>query len=228
MVKYDYILLDIDKPHYIYNLPPNSPLILSENAEVGVKNIFFWYTFPNISKKYNNNKIKIYFDQKWITEEIPEGMYDFEELNNFFNLKLGGKINIKADNTTFKCVMTLQSNIKVDFSASNLYKLLGFEPKIYEHSSVGNKLVDITRGVDKIFIRCNIVERPYQNEYRNCLYDLLPIGSPGAAIFENIDNVEYHKCKDRVIRQIEIRITDANNQLIVFSETLLLKLVFRH
>jgi hypothetical protein len=225
-MKQEYILLNVDRSNFVYNFPPQTPLILNENAYVGLKNMFLWYTYPNISAKYNNNKIRYFDGQDWKTMEIPEGMYDIEELNKFFTSTFL-KISLSADAATFKCLMTLTDSARVDFSVGELYKILGFEPRIYNETSVGAHIINITRGVDRILIRCNLVNRPFQTEYKDCLYDILPVGSPGSAIHQEIENVEFHKCLDATVRKIEIRITDMNNNLIDFAENMSLKLVFK-
>ena len=101
------------------------------------------------------------------------------------------------------------------------------EKKIYTRSEEGKDIINITRGVDKILIRCNLVSRPYQKEYNDVLFDILPVGTPGGAIYETLDTVEYHKCRNSVVRQIEIRITDQDNNLVKLTEDLSLKLVFK-
>jgi hypothetical protein len=225
-VKYEYILLDVDKPEYCYNFHPNAPLILGHNPEVGVKNFFVWHTYPNISSKYNNNQFRYSVGNNWETVNIPEGMYDIDELNKFF-VVLGIDARFKVNIATFKCFLELGRNVKIDLGIGDLYKILGMEQKIYNTSEEGKEIINITRGVDRILIRCNLVSRPYQKEYSDVLFDILPVGTPGGAIHENINAIEYHACKNSVIRQIEIRVTDNKNNPVKFTEHFSLKLVFK-
>ncbi len=223
---YEYILLDVKGSEYKYNFHPNNPLILGENPEIGVKNVFLWHTYPNISKKYDNDHFRYTVGDDWQTVNIPEGMYDIDDLNKVLSNKEIDAM-FKVNTATFKCLLELGVGVKFDFSSGELYKILGLEPKIYDSSEEGQKIINITRGVDRILIRCNLVSRPYQKEYSDVLYDILPIGTPGSAIHENIDAVEYHKCKNSVIREIEIRVTDNNNNLVKLTEHFSLKLVFK-
>jgi hypothetical protein len=108
---------------------------------------------------------------------------------------------------------------------------LGLEQKIYsEKYEEGTGIINITRGVDKILIRCDVVDRIYQNNLKYVLYDVLPYAQPGAAIQERVrvDNVEYHNCNDKYIRSLEFKITDVNDQPLDFSEQISVKIVFRH
>ena len=225
-MKHDYILLNVDKPYYVYEFHPKTPLVFT-SGEVGLKNFFLWYTYPNISEKYDNNKLHYTKDGSKYIKEIPTGMYDIAELNKFLATNCDGDISLQADPATFKCYMMLKEGVNVDFTVGRLHELLGFESKVFTVSSMGSDIINITRGVDRILIRCSLIERPYQNEFKDCLYDILPVGNPGSAIYREIENVEFHKCKDSVIRRIEIRITDSKNNLIDFKENISLKLVFR-
>lgn len=226
MTKYEYILLDVDRPDFQYEFHPNFPLLLGENPEVGVKNFFLWHTYPNISPKYNNNTFRYAVGDNWETINIPEGMYDIDELNKLF-LSLEMDAILKVNTSTFKCFLELGSNVKIDLGLGDLHKILGMDKKIYDTSEEGKEIINITRGVDRILIRCNLVSRPYQKEYNDVLFDILPVGTPGGAIHENIDSIEYHTCKNSVIRRIEIRITDNKNNLVKFTEHFSLKLVFK-
>lgn len=223
-MKYEYILLDVNKPEYHYNFHPNAPLVLGENPEVGVKNFFLWHTYPNISPKYNNDVFRYSVGNNWETVNIPEGMYDIDELNKLF-INLGIDAMFRVNTATFKCF--LETDVKIDLSIGDLHEILGMDKKIYTKSEEGKDIINITRGVDKILIRCNLVSRPYQKEYNDVLFDILPVGIPGGAIHETIDAVEYHRCKNSVIRQIEIKVTDVNNKPVKLTEHFSLKLVFK-
>jgi hypothetical protein len=242
---HEYMLLSIDKSLYHYDLHPNHPLLLGENAEIGVKSVFMWFTYPNISEKYQNNKVKLYFDEGWHEYTIPTGMYEVSALSEYLNLLI---LLAKSDNdealwtkkdqetylslivnqSTFKCRVLLRPNIMIDFSDGGLHELLGLEQKIYTNSEEGPNIINITRGVDRVLLRCNLVERRHQKDIRDVLYDILPIADPGAAILEQMNNVEYYKCRDEQVRRIEIRVTDKKNNLIDLLEPISLKIVFRY
>jgi len=74
-----------------------------EGAEVSLKNLFLWYTYPNISSKYNNNKLYYIKNNALIEKEIPEGMYDIPKLNKFLLAHCNGDISLMVDSATFKC-----------------------------------------------------------------------------------------------------------------------------
>lgn len=243
---HEYMLLNIDKSMYHYDLHPNHPLLLGDNAEIGVKSVFMWFTYPNISEKYNNNKVRLYYDEEWHDIIIPTGMYEVSALSEYLNLLIllaksdsdeplwttdknqETYISLLVNESTFKCRVLLRPDVRIDFSEGGLHELLGLEQKIYARSEEGPNIINITRGVDRILLRCNLVERRHQKDIRDVLYDILPIADPGAAILEQMDNVEYYKCRDEQVRRIEIRVTDKNNNLIDLLEPISLKIVFRY
>ena len=237
---YKYILLTVDKSEYRYEFQPNNPLVLGKTPEVGLKNLFLWYTYPNISEKYNNNQLTVSREGRTKKITIPTGMYEVEHLSDFINSQLLTEeesakqfkvINLFVNEATFKCVVKILPgyDISIDFSEGQLHKLLGLEPKVYGGADEGgNDIINITRGVDRILIRCNVVDRDYQYKLSDTLYDILPYAQPGSAIQEKVDVVEFHKCKDRYIRHIDIKITDTSDNLLEFSEPISLKLVFRY
>jgi hypothetical protein len=109
-----------------------------------------------------------------------------------------------------------------------LYKLLGLEPKIYDKPyEEGANIINITRGVDRLFIRCNLVERRYQPEMKDVLFDILPFAQPGSAIQEKLEKIEYYPCRDNIIRHIELKVTDSKGNLIDLIELLSIKIGFK-
>ena len=242
---YQYILLNVTGSPYYYNFHPKTPLQLGPGAEIGLKSLFMWYTYPNVSPKYNNDTVSVNTTNSngWLQVKIPEGMYEVKALEETINrethIATGGNINDKAipqifkfqvNESTFKCTVKVPPQVKIDFSQSKLHELLGLEPKEYSAFSdnEGKDIINISRGVDRLLIRCNLVDRSYQNEWRDVLYDLLPYAQPGAAIqILQGDNIEFHPCRDGVIRRLEIRVTDSQNNPVHLKEDLVLKLAFR-
>lgn len=247
MPEYKYVLLTVDKPVYRYDFHSNHPLILGKNPEIGLKSIFLWYTYPNVSEKYDNNKVTLTCNNVTIPITIPKGMYEISALSKFLNSKLNEELDnlnkalgmavdenkrillkLGVNESTFKCYVKLAEGVKIDFSEGNLYKLLGLEQKIYEDIyEEGTNIINKPRGVDRIFIQCNLVERNYQPEMKDVLFDILPFAEPGSAIQEKLEKIEYYKCRDSIIRHIELKVTDSKGKPIDLTEPLSIKLCFK-
>ena len=80
-----YVLLTVDKPVYRYDFHSNHPLILGKNPEIGLKSIFLWYTYPNVSEKCGNNKVTLKFNSLTVPITIPKGMYEISVLSKYLN-----------------------------------------------------------------------------------------------------------------------------------------------
>ena len=255
MTENHYILLHVDRPLYRYDFHSNHPLILGKNPQIGVKSIFLWYTYPNISENYGNNVVTVGYRNKSKEITIPTGMYEVAAISALLNDEVAKLADSKpgagADNTTreellkdreqpmqylrlgvnestFKCYVKLARDVNIDFTKGKLHEVLGLQSKAYRRSyEEGTNIINITRGVDQIFVRCNLVERNYQSEMKDVLYDILPYAQPGSAIQEKIEKVEFFPCRDSVIRHIELKITDSKGNLIDLAESMSIKLCFR-
>jgi len=239
--EYDFIELnDIDSANYTFDFPPNDPLVLGDNATVGLKDIFIWYTWPNISEKYDNNKIKIFHNNAWKTYEIRQGMYEIEHLSDCINRLIADKdvldmdepepekiIDFSVDRSTLHCILRMRAGVKIDFTSGKLHELLGFEPRIYDSNARGKNNINITRGVDKIFIRCDLVSRKHQYKYRDVLYTLSPMALAGEAIMERVEPIEFYPCRNRFIRSITVSVTDKDGKQLLLSEPFNVKLIFK-
>ena len=242
MEKQEIILLNVDDAEYVYHFPPNAPLVLGENAMIGLKSIFMWYTFPNISEKYDNNKLRVKYNDQWQDVEIAEGIYEVKDLSDCINRivvngtdvpPLGEKeppkiLELGVDRSTFHCAVKLSDGVEIDFSGGKLHELLGLEAKIYSNNEKGKTFINITRGLDKVMIRCDLVDRNFQYEYKDVLFDMMP-SDAGRAVLMNLDHpIEFYRCKNRHIRSIKIQITDQKGQLLLLKERVTIKIIIKH
>jgi len=242
--KIDFIELNnITGSDYTYEFPANEPLILGDDPEIGLKSYFLWYEMPNVSSKYSNNTCRVKYNGVWKDVTILEGMYEVKQLSDFINrtIVLGRNVlalnepepkkilELAVDTSTFHCLVKLSPGVEIDLSEGKLHELLGLEKKIYNSSDRGKNFINITRNVDKIYIRCNLVDRKYQYDLRNVLYSILPVALPGEALTGEIDHpMEFYKCNTQFIRTINIRLTDKLGQLVHLNESLSIKIALRH
>jgi len=59
--------------------------------------------------------------------------------------------------STYRVIVELNDNYRLDFRNLNFRKLIGFDSKLIEQTEYGTHLPDITRGVDEIHINCDKV-----------------------------------------------------------------------
>ena len=99
------------------------------------------YSWYNVRASYGNNtlKWKKKTDSAWQTVTLPDGMYSYDDINNFMQKQLGKKdpaddkskelFSLFFDYSVLRSVIVLDSTIELDFSTGTFAELLGFEKK---------------------------------------------------------------------------------------------------
>ena len=166
-------------------------------------------------------------------------MWEVDKLAEYLNSVVTGslpgdkqkdpKVRLLPDKSTFHCNVRLAPGVKLDLQEGDLHKLLGLDAKVYdtEHEK-GSKIINIARGVDRIVVRCDLADKDHEQAHlRDTVFDLIPVAKPGEAMLHDVENIEFYKCKDEVIRRLKISITDMKGRPVEMTEDYSLKLVFR-
>ena len=192
------------------------------------KLISMTYSWYNVAKKYNNNtyKWKKTGEQDWKTETIPDGMYDYEDLNKTIQGQTGKVDPSKKDSehifklyfhtASFRVVILVQNGYELDLTEGDFAKLLGYEKKVLtDANNTGDSLPNITRGVDWVFIHCDCLSREVNNVGDDVLFAFstseLTVSYPFS--FEPI-HLEWHPVSRQRIDWINIRVTDGRNNIL--------------
>ncbi|KAL9974368.1 hypothetical protein ACROYT_G011392 [Oculina patagonica] len=176
------------------------------------------YSWYNVSEKYNNNKFKWKkkSDSDWIDVTIPDGMYDYKDLNDAFQT-LTGKTDDSKDifelyfyTTTYRVTILIAKDYELDLREGNFSDLIGFEKKILnDANNVGDHVPNLTRGVDWIYVHCDLVSRAVDNIEDDVLYTLststLQISYPFS---KEPRRLLWHPVNKYRINSIRIRISD--------------------
>jgi hypothetical protein len=220
------ITLDSKESDFEVNFKNPIPVI-GGPYEMALMSATLWYSWNNIAPEFNNNELKIFRGGGWVTLIIPSGNYDTDQLNYFMDDKFGESAPIIFDTNSATdrfIVAIVEPGVRVDFSHGKLHELLGFEPTIItEPINYGSFPGNITRGVERVLIRCNIIIDSYANHMASdILYSFFPNVSPGNQIqlepfmpkYLTLGPADY-------IHNMQIRITDQLNRPIDFKgETL--------
>ncbi|KAL9978012.1 hypothetical protein ACROYT_G015486 [Oculina patagonica] len=169
-------------------------------------------------EKYNNNKFKWKkkSDSDWIDVTIPDGMYDYKDLNDAFQT-LTGKTDDSKDifelyfyTTTYRVTILIANDYELDLREGDFSDLIGFEKKILnDANNVGDHVPNLTRGVDWIYVHCDLVSRAVDNIEDDVLYTLststLQISYPFS---KEPRRLLWHPVNKYRINSIRIRISD--------------------
>jgi len=149
------------------------------------------YSWYNVAEAYGNNKIK--WRKKpggWETLTFPDGMYDYDGIKRFLQSKTGfvdpnakdedkkHVFDLYFDFTIFRVVIWMAKDYELDFTGGEFAGLVGYSKKIYagETTLTGEKVPDITRSVDWIFIHCDLISRRANDVESNVLYSFSTTG----------------------------------------------------
>ena len=153
-----------------FKIKLRSTLSLDRNIkhELAVDTVMMTYSWHNISDKYKNNKIKYSPDNgnTWHTITFPNGLYSYSDINAFIHSYMGEQghkagdkyqINLSFFLSTYKALIQIDNNYKLDLRNSSFGDLIGFDEKIIDKTEYGSRLPNITNSIDKINIHCDIV-----------------------------------------------------------------------
>ena len=140
------------------------------------------YSWYNVAERYGNNKIKWRKKtEDWQTLTFPDGMYDYDDIKSFLQSKNGfidpdeknkGPIfDLYFDFTIYRVVILMAKDYELDLTEGGFASLLGYEKKILkdETNFTGEMIPDITRGVDWVFLHCDLISRRANDVQSNVL-----------------------------------------------------------
>ncbi|GIY37101.1 hypothetical protein CEXT_326971 [Caerostris extrusa] len=196
--------------------------------KIALKYMSLWNSWFNIHEKFNNNVIK-YTDlgvEHSIT--IPNGNYMISELNEEIEDHFNGKSPIIFDvhQATSRFIIKLDKGFAIDFEGGNLHEILGFESKVYDQPKQrGKYIADISKGIDDIFIHCDLITSLYNEGTSDILYLFSPLNPPGSMIvineinplFEEVNRNDYIDSVRMYITDQDDNIIDLNHQRVIYK-----------
>ena len=186
---------------------------------VALDDIAMSYSWYNVSKSYENNTLKYSHDSgtTWHTITLPDGNFSYNELNAYVQRTLEGAkhskkgVTIRFIPSLFKVLIELEAGYQVDLRVGNFASLIGFTKKIVDSTSYGENSPDITRSVDNIYVRTNIISRSViGGRQSDVLFrfsvDNLPLSYP---FHISPNEKKYSKINTDQIQELRIYITDS-------------------
>ena len=186
------------------------------------------YSWYNIDASFGNNKIR--WRKKgegWKTLTFPNGMYDYSGINTFLQAQTG-KVDPKdedskciftlyVDMTIFPVVILMDGDYELDLSGNDFAELLGYEKKVLtgQKNFVGEMVPNITRGVDCVFLHCNLISRRANDVASDVLYSFSTAGLHVSYPFQKEPyRLEWHPVKNTESYAIKIWVTAGRNNLL--------------
>ena len=127
------------------------------------------FSWTNINPGYNNQKIAFSKDGgKTFTDiDFTQGVWDYQDINNYIKEKTktvdgDGKevypINLTFDEPTFRVIVTLDTDYRLDLTKSNFNNLIGYDKVILEDEvNIGKKTPNLSEDTDVLNIHCDLI-----------------------------------------------------------------------
>lgn len=187
------------------------PLQLDGEYECGLLYFSTFNSIPNIDSRNN----QFCYGENEIVE-IPEGSYELQDISDYLKEKVTNcTLKLTCNNNTLKTSIICSKDIHFEKSNS-IGKMLGFESKIFKAN-----IMNLSRSPINILsttiirIECDIISGSFVNgEPSHIIHEFVPNVPPGYRIIEVPRNVIYFPVNQNNISSINVRIFDANNQLI--------------
>ena len=190
------------------------------------------YSWNNIDSRYDNNKIrwKKKTEQAWKTLTFPNGMYDYKRITTFIQQHTGKVDPANKDSdyiftihfefSTYRTFIVVHGDYELDFSQGNFGDLLGFGKRTLSVTSVGTKIPNITRGVDWVYLHCDLISRRAKNVPSDVLYSFstsdLQVSYP---FRKEPRRLEWQPVNKSNINAIRVWVTDGRNNILDLNGT---------
>ena len=199
-----------------YNLTDKLDL-KNPNKNMALANLSIYYTWKNVKSIYNNNKFKISAPTWNETFDLPDGLYNISEIQDYLEYIIkkhetigeNAPILIYANTITNRIVFKMKTGYKLELLSKETMKLLG-STKDTTDADKNSENVPRLENVEVVLVHCNLVNNSYQQASRvlftfvpNKQYVQLISISPHSLVFLKTINTEFS--------EIELWFTDQNN-----------------
>ena len=188
------------------------------------------YSWNNIDSHYNNNKIRWRKKtEAWKSLTFPNGMYDYKRINTFIQQHTGKVdpkdkdsafiFNIYFDMSIYRVVTLIDNDYELDLSQGNFSELLGYGKSIVS-GDVGRKVPNITRGVDWVYLHCDLITRRTNNVPSDVLYSFSTSDLQASYPFRKEPlRLEWQTVNKSYIDKIRVWVTDGRNNVLDLNGT---------
>ena len=230
------ILLDsqLAKPQksHDFTIRFDEPIVLDKNKNYKAalnEVVTMSYSWYNVRASYGNNTLrwKNKTESAWKAITLPDGMYNYDDLTSFIQKQIGKTkdnsqelFTLFFDNSIFRAVILLDNSVQIDLSNGTLADLLGFEKKVLDQTTnVSNNVPNITRGVDWVYIHCDLITREAQNVGSDVLFSLSTSTlSISYSFSKEPRRLSWHPVNKHSIQAIRVYVTDGRNSLLDMND----------
>ena len=140
------------------------------NKNMALANLSIYYTWKNVKSIYKNNKFKISAPTWNETFDLPDGLYNISEIQDYIEYIIkkhetigeNAPILIYANTISNRIVFKIKSRYKLELLSKETMKLLGSTSNITD-ADKNSENVPRLENVEVVLVHCNLVNKSYQH-----------------------------------------------------------------
>ena len=187
------------------------------NKNMALANLSIYYTWKIVKSIYNNNKVKISAPTWNETFDLPDGLYNISEIQDYIEyiikkhetISETAPILIYANTINNRIVSKIKTGYKLELLSKETMKLLGSTSSVIDEDK-NSENVRRLENVEVVLVHCNLVNNSYQQHSR-VLFTFVPNKRYGQLISISPHSLVFLKTMNTEFLEIEIWFTDQNN-----------------
>ena len=201
------------------------------NKNMALANLSFCYTWKNVKLIYKNNKLKISAPTWNETFDLPDGLYNISEIQDYIEYIIkkhetigeNAPILIYANTINNRIVFKIKSGYKLELLSKETMKLLGSTSNIVD-ADKNSENAPRLENVEVVLVHCNLVNNSYQQDSR-VLFTFVPTKRYGQLISISPRSLVFLKTMNTEFSEIEIWFTDQNDNALEIEDNVNISLI---
>ena len=201
------------------------------NKNMALANLSIYCTWKNVKSTYNNNKFKISAPTWNETFDLPDGLYNISEIQDYIEYVIkkhetigeNAPILIYTNTINNRTVFKIKSRYKLELLSKETMKLLGSTSSIID-ADKNSENVPRLENVEVVSVHCNLVNDSYPQHSR-VLFTFVPTKQYGQVISISPHSLVFLKTVNTEFSEIEIWLTDQNNNALEIEDNVNISLI---
>ena len=187
------------------------------NKNMALASLSIYHTWKNVKSTYNNNRFKISAPTWNETFDLPDGLYNISEIQDYIEYIIkkhetigeNAPILIYANTINNRIVFKIKTGYKLELLSKETMKLLRSTKDIID-SDKNSENVPRLENVEVVLVHYNLVNNDYQQHSR-VLFTFVPNKQYGQLISISPQSLFFLKSMDTDFSEIDIWFTNQNN-----------------
>ena len=201
------------------------------NKNMTLANLSIYYTWKNVKSTYNNNKFEITAPTWNETFDLPDGLYNISEIQDYIEYTIkkhetigeNAPILIFTNTINNRIVFKIKTGYKLELLSKETMKLLGSTKDVID-SDKNSENVPRLENVEVVLVHCNLVNNAYQQHSR-VLFTFVPTKQYGQLIGISSHSLVFLKTLSTDFSEIEIWFTDQHNNALKIEDNVNISLI---